>query len=430
MNAQLNTWVGGTSSDFLDATNWSTATPPAVFLSGSTFTIGEGTPNNPVLSANYPLTSSAPTSGGFNVTSAGVFISSGNVNAGGSSSQTYFDGLVTVNGGTFNGRGNIYIGSTTSATLVATTEVVTGGNLNVKSVLIVGQKQKGVLNVNGGNVNTDSTGSITVGSYAASYANCSGELNVNSGLVKTAGALTIGTKGIVNVDAGRIELSTDRTAVIAGYITAATLNVSGAALAAGKVISNTYDAVTNLTTIMAVLSGTAPSALDYTTSAGTYTTGIAITDNTVSALTLGTGTSATYTISPALPAGLSIDATTGKISGTPTVVKAVTTYYVKATTDYGFTTKAITIVTSAPLGVSNFKESAKIVLYPNPTTDLVTVSSSNNAAVQKIAVYNSLGQLVRTENKNIVSLENLANGNYYLTIQTAEGSYSKKIIKK
>uniref|UniRef100_UPI0026EAF6D7 T9SS type A sorting domain-containing protein n=1 Tax=Flavobacterium alvei TaxID=2080416 RepID=UPI0026EAF6D7 len=63
------------------------------------------------------------------------------------------------------------------------------------------------------------------------------------------------------------------------------------------------------------------------------------------------------------------------------------------------------------------------------TTDFVTVSLSNNATVQKISVYNNLGQLVRTEAKNTVSLQNLAKGNYYLTIQTEEGSFSKKVIK-
>jgi len=425
LQAQANTWVGGTSSDFLDATNWSTAAPPATFLSGTTFTIGAGSPNNPVLSANYPLTSGAPTSGLVYISTIGNLTTSGNINAGGVNSV---DGLLTVTGGIFNGRSNFYIG-TTVGQVMAVTNVEVGGTLNVKSALLLSQKQPGTLNVNGGSVTTDSAGSIAVGNYPT-YGDCNGILNVNAGLVKTAGALTIGSKGIVNVDAGRIELGTDRTVAMANYINNLVLKVSGAALTAGKTLSNTYDSVTGLTTIMAVLPGTAPSGLDYTTTSGVYTVGTAIADNPKSALTLGTGTTAAYTVSPALPAGLALNSTTGTISGTPTAVKALTTYYVKATTDYGFTTKAITIVISAALGVSEFKESAKIVVYPNPTTDLVTVSLPNAAVVQKIAVYNSLGQLVLTESKNTVSLQNLAKGNYYLTIYTAKGNYSKKIIKQ
>ena len=81
------------------------------------------------------------------------------------------------------------------------------------------------------------------------------------------------------------------------------------------------------------------------------------------------------------------------------------------------------------LSVDSFEKLDIVNAYPNPTTDFVTVSLSNNATVQKISVYNNLGQLVRTEAKNTVSLQNLAKGNYYLTIQTEEGSFSKKVIK-
>src|SRR6185436_12059969 len=37
----------------------------------------------------------------------------------------------------------------------------------------------------------------------------------------------------------------------------------------------------------------------------------------------------TYTVSPELPAGLSLNATTGVISGTPTASKVITTYTIK-----------------------------------------------------------------------------------------------------
>jgi putative Ig domain-containing protein len=84
-------------------------------------------------------------------------------------------------------------------------------------------------------------------------------------------------------------------------------------------------------------SGPPPSGLSYT-SPQSYDVGTAITplDPTV------TGTVTSYSVAPALPAGLSLDATTGRISGTPTQpVRA--TYTITAANAAGNTTFALTI---------------------------------------------------------------------------------------
>ncbi|WP_263384891.1 Ig domain-containing protein [Granulicella arctica] len=60
-----------------------------------------------------------------------------------------------------------------------------------------------------------------------------------------------------------------------------------------------------------------------------------------------TGTVTSYTISPALPAGLNLNATTGAISGTPTAVAAQATYTVTAMSSSGNTTTTLQIVVNA-----------------------------------------------------------------------------------
>jgi hypothetical protein len=59
----------------------------------------------------------------------------------------------------------------------------------------------------------------------------------------------------------------------------------------------------------------APSGLAYSSNPATYTLGTAIAANTP---TSGGGPVVAYEVSPALPAGLALDGTTGVITGTPT----------------------------------------------------------------------------------------------------------------
>ncbi len=74
--------------------------------------------------------------------------------------------------------------------------------------------------------------------------------------------------------------------------------------------------------------------------------GTAIATTSVFAAPTVTGTK-TFTVSPALPTGLTLSATTGAISGTPTVVSTQTTYIVTATDGTNFATSTLTIVVAA-----------------------------------------------------------------------------------
>jgi autotransporter-associated beta strand protein len=81
-----------------------------------------------------------------------------------------------------------------------------------------------------------------------------------------------------------------------------------------------------------------PSSLSYSTP-NSFSRGSIITPLTPSV----TGTVTGYSISPALPSGLSINATTGVISGTPSVILSATTYTVTASNINGSTTATLSI---------------------------------------------------------------------------------------
>jgi len=90
--------------------------------------------------------------------------------------------------------------------------------------------------------------------------------------------------------------------------------------------------------------------LTYSSNPVTYTKGTAITANTPSATG---GAVASYSVAPALPAGLSLNSSTGSITGTPTAVSPVAVYLVTATNGGGNTTTSLSItVTDVTLGLS------------------------------------------------------------------------------
>jgi 6-phosphogluconolactonase (cycloisomerase 2 family) len=87
------------------------------------------------------------------------------------------------------------------------------------------------------------------------------------------------------------------------------------------------------------------SGLTYTTSSVSYTTNFAISPNTPDS---SGGAVVSYAVSPALPAGLSLDTATGEITGTTTTVSGTTSYTVTATNSGGSTDIILSITVSLP----------------------------------------------------------------------------------
>jgi hypothetical protein len=89
-----------------------------------------------------------------------------------------------------------------------------------------------------------------------------------------------------------------------------------------------------------------PASLTYSELSSTYTKGTIISQNLPSN---SAGAIVSYSVSPALPAGITLNSSTGVVSGTPTVVSAVASYVVTGTNSGGTTTTSLSItVIDAP----------------------------------------------------------------------------------
>jgi aminopeptidase N len=85
---------------------------------------------------------------------------------------------------------------------------------------------------------------------------------------------------------------------------------------------------------------------------------------------------------------------------------------------------------TATLSTNSFQLENAIKVYPNPVNDELYVQLPNGIQLEKVIVYNNLGQIVMEGNAPEMSLATLSTGVLFIEIITAEGTYHKKIIKK
>ncbi len=147
--------------------------------------------------------------------------------------------------------------------------------------------------------------------------------------------------------------------------------ISGAPTALAATASYTVTATNsagNATVAVSItVNDVAPSGLSYPANPVTYDRGTPITPNTP---TSSGGSVVSYSVSPALPGGLSLSATTGVISGTPTAATPAANYVVTATNSGGSTTASVNItINDKPLN---------LVYSLNPATYTKSVAITPN----------------------------------------------------
>ncbi|AWI26960.1 T9SS type A sorting domain-containing protein [Flavobacterium pallidum] len=91
----------------------------------------------------------------------------------------------------------------------------------------------------------------------------------------------------------------------------------------------------------------------------------------------------------------------------------------------------LTAYDESMLGVTGVDHS-KFNAYPNPVTDILTVSYGQN--ITDVAVYNLLGQQVMTKKLNAntgqIDMSNISAGAYFVIVNTVDGTKTIKVLKK
>ncbi len=82
---------------------------------------------------------------------------------------------------------------------------------------------------------------------------------------------------------------------------------------------------------------------------------------------------------------------------------------------------------------NNLIMSKELSIFPNPASDKITFRLNTNETIKSIKIYNNNGQLIKVvnyPNNEIINIEDLANGLYFLRVETNKNFYLGKMIKK
>jgi bifunctional DNase/RNase len=70
-------------------------------------------------------------------------------------------------------------------------------------------------------------------------------------------------------------------------------------------------------------------------------------------------------------------------------------------------------------------------IYPNPTSNVLNISNSNNTEINSISISDLNGRVIKNaKGVTSVNVSDLNAGVYFVTIETTEGKSTKKFIKE
>ncbi len=87
-------------------------------------------------------------------------------------------------------------------------------------------------------------------------------------------------------------------------------------------------------------------------------------------------------------------------------------------------------LTTVTLANESFELEQAISVYPNPANDELHIMMPTTTQIEKVEIYNTLGQLLATHQTADFRIDNLSSGMHVMKITTSEGSIHKNFIKK
>jgi hypothetical protein len=358
VNSAAPTGLSYTSPNIFTINSAITSLSPTISGSVTGYSVSPALPSGLSLDTTSGVISGTPTA----VTSTATYT----VTAANSGGNTSFGVVITVNavapnGLSYNSPNVFTVGSAIASLNPAISGTVTG--YSISPALPAGLS----LDTSTGVISGTPTAVTSTATYTVTAANSGG--NTSFGIVITVnavapGGLSYNSPNVFTVGSAIASLNPTISGSVTGYSVSPALPAGLSLDTSTGVISGTPTTITSTAvyTVTAANSGgntsfgvvitvnaVAPGGLSYN-SPNVFTVGAAIAalNPTISGSVTG------YSVSPALPAGLSLDTTTGVISGTPTTVTSTSTYTVTAANSGGNTSFGIVITVNAiaPGGLS------------------------------------------------------------------------------
>ena len=132
-----------------------------------------------------------------------------------------------------------------------------------------------------------------------------------------------------------------------------------------------------------------------------------------------------------LPASVGTDAYLSSLATNPDVSLAKANAYIDSTINF-FCPRVVNALMLPGNSVGVNTKDVLYNVYPNPTSDFVSINSSAN--IEEISLYNSIGTLVKRYNPNVftytVDLRELPKGVYFAEVKDTYNTHTEKIVLK